>query len=133
MNLKIIQNDHIAFEVSNLKKSLRFYQEVLELKLLFQNVDYENQETYAFLEINGGNLELLQQLNNELFEKPKIKPPYCPHLALGVDDISRVLQLVYERNIPIVKGPLEIKGQVRWLYIHDPDNNIIEFVQWLTT
>ena len=33
-------------------------------------------------------------------------------------------------DIPVVKGPMEIPGMVRWVYTHDPDRNIIEFVQW---
>lgn len=128
-----MKNDHIAFEVSNLEESIKFYQKFLGLKLLFQNVDYENKEAFAFLELDGGNLELLQMLENGSFEKPKIKPPFCPHLALNVNDMDGTLLLLKEKNIPIIKGPLEVKGQVRWLYVHDPDNNIIEFVQWYKT
>lgn len=128
-----MKNDHVAFEVSNLEESIKFYQESLGLKLQFQNVDYENKEAFAFLELDGGNLELLQMLDNSSYEKPKIKPPFCPHIALTVSDMNRTLLLIKEKNIPIIKGPLEIKGKVKWLYIHDPDNNIIEFVQWFST
>ena len=39
--------------------------------------------------------------------------------------------MLNEKRIPILKGPLEIQGQVRWMYLADPDNNILEFVQWL--
>ena len=28
-------------------------------------------------------------------------------------------------------GPLEISGRVKWVYVSDPDNNVIEFIQWL--
>ncbi len=127
----MLKNDHVAFEVSSLDESIKFYKDALGLKLLFRNADNEEHESYAFLELDGGNLELLQSLNEEQFEKRKIKPPYCPHLALTTSDINITLQLIKEKQIPIVKGPLEIKDQVKWLYIHDPDNNIIEFVQWL--
>ena len=36
-----------------------------------------------------------------------------------------------KEDIPIAKGPLEAPGLAKWIYICDPDNNIIEFVQWL--
>jgi hypothetical protein len=38
---------------------------------------------------------------------------------------------IERKQIPILKGPLEIPGQVRWIYVTDPDSNILEYVQWL--
>jgi lactoylglutathione lyase len=40
--------------------------------------------------------------------------------------------MIEEKRIPIVKGPLEIKGAEKWIYISDPDNNVIEYIQWLS-
>ena len=124
------KNDHTAFQVSNMDASIRFYTEALGLKLLFRHVNKEQREDYAFLELDGGNLELLQYLGAR-FEKPEIRPPYCPHLALATDDMDKTLRLFREHGIPIVKGPLEIPGEERWVYVSDPDNNIIEYIQWL--
>ncbi len=126
----MIKNDHMAFQVSNMDASIRFYTEALGLKLLFRHVNEEVREDYAFLELDGGNLELLQYLGAP-FVKPEIKPPYCPHLALATDDMDETLRLFKERGIPVVKGPLENPGEERWVYVSDPDNNIIEFIQWL--
>ena len=124
------KNDHSAFQVSNMDASIRFYTEALGLKLLFRHVNEEQREDYAFLELDGGNLELLQYLGAP-FVKPEIRPPYCPHLALATDDMDETLRLFNEHGIPIVKGPLEIPGEERWVYVSDPDNNIIEYIQWL--
>jgi catechol 2,3-dioxygenase-like lactoylglutathione lyase family enzyme len=126
-----MKNDHMAFEVSNMDQSIQFYTQVLGLRLLFRKVNREEQEDYAFLELSGGNLELLQRLDGEPFAKPKIRPPYCPHLALTSDDMAQTLKLIEEHHIPVVKGPLEIAGAEKWIYISDPDNNVIEFIQWL--
>ena len=126
----MIKNDHMAFQVSNMDASIRFYTEALGLKLLFRHVNEEVREDYAFLELDGGNLELLQYLGAP-FVKPEIKPPYCPHLALATDDMDVTLRLFKERGIPVVKGPLENPGEERWVYVSDPDNNIIEYIQWL--
>jgi lactoylglutathione lyase len=124
------RNDHMAFRVSNMDASIRFYTRALGLRLLFRNVNEEQQEDYAFLELDGGNLELLQYLG-ATFVKPEIGPPYCPHLALTTDDMDETLRQFREHGIPIVKGPLEAPGEERWVYISDPDNNIIEYIQWL--
>ena len=51
----MIKNDHMAFQVSNMDASIRFYTEALGLKLLFRHVNEEVREDYAFLELDGGN------------------------------------------------------------------------------
>ena len=126
--------DHVAFRVSDLDAALRFYSDGLGMKLMFRERDAEHHEAFAFLELDGGNLELLQCLDEEnrptAFERPRIEPPYCLHLALRTDDLDAVVSMLETRGIPVVKGPLEIPGSVRWLYAADPDHNVIEFVQW---
>jgi len=99
----MIKNDHMAFQVSNMDASIRFYTEALGLKLLFRHVNEEVREDYAFLELDGGNLELLQYLGAP-FVKPRVKPPYCPHLALATGDMDETLRLFTEHGIPVVKG-----------------------------
>jgi len=131
MNLTI---DHFALRTWDIDKSIKFYCDKLGLKLLSKTVDEKHNEIFAFLELDNGKLELLQILDTDLLtvsKKPVIMPPYTPHLAISTDDIENTLLLLVQKNIEIVKGPLEIEGSVKWLYIADPDNNIIEFVQWL--
>jgi lactoylglutathione lyase len=123
------KNDHTAFRVSDLDAAIRFYTESLGLRLLFRSVNHKEQEAYAFLELEGGNLELLQTLN-AAFPRPEIEPPYCPHLALETDDMAKVQDMISQKGIEVVKGPLEIPGQEKWLYISDPDNNVVEYIEW---
>ena len=67
-------------------RAIRFYTETLGLKLLLSKVDSAHHEAFAFLELEGGNLELLQKLDENDQPIPRIAPdpvtPYCPHLAL---------------------------------------------------
>jgi len=129
--MKPTKNDHIAFAVSDMEASVRFYTEKLGLQLLSRSVDEEEKEEFAFLALEGGSLELIQWLDGGNFQKPSIEPPYCPHLALATEDMAQTLMMIQEKQLPVVRGPLEIKGMVRWIYISDPDNNIIEYIQWL--
>jgi lactoylglutathione lyase len=123
------KNDHTAFRVSALDAAIGFYTERLGLRLLFRSVNQDQQEAYALLELEGGNLELIQTLD-AAFVAPKIEPPYCPHLALGTDDLSKVVDAIRAKGIKVVKGPLEIPGEEKWIYISDPDNNVIEYIEW---
>ncbi len=126
--------DHVAVRVSDLDAATAFYTEKLGLKLLFRKVDERHHEAFAFLELEGGNLELLQLLdehnNPKAYLAPSIEEPYCPHLALATTDMDSLLKKWEREAIRIVKGPLEVPGLARWVYTCDPDNNIIEFVQW---
>ncbi|MBC8186357.1 VOC family protein [candidate division KSB1 bacterium] len=129
------QVDHFAFRVTELDRAIKFYQDILGLRLISKTVDEDHHEAFAFLELEGGNLELLQLLdeNNQLIpsENSEVKEPYCPHLALKCGNLDQFVLELEDKKIEIVKGPLEIPGMVKWLYITDPDNNIIEFVEWI--
>jgi len=125
-----MKNDHMAFQVSNMDESLRFYTQTLGLRLVSRNINPEEKEDYALLELEGGNLELIQRLVDEPFVKPSNRPPYCPHMALATDDMARTVAMINAAHIPIVRGPLEVAGAETWIYISDPDNNMIEFIQW---
>ncbi len=127
----MLRTDHVALPVSDMDAAIQFYAEKLGLQVLSREVDPVQQEEFTFLALQGGNLELLKSLAHP-FEKPDIQPPYCPHLALTTDDMTATLDLLAQQRIPIVEGPLQIEGKVMWLYIADPDHNVIEFVQWLT-
>jgi hypothetical protein len=35
-----------------------------------------------------------------------------------------------DAEVAIVRGPLEIEGEETWVYFCDPDNNILEYIQW---
>ncbi len=130
-----VRADHFAFQVSDPEASIEFYSGVLGLKVLLKKVDSEHHETFAFLELEGGNLELLQRLNEKNqpipFRKPPIQPPFCPHLEIRSENLESLYAAFRKKGVHVVRGPLEISDQVKWFYISDPDHNIIEFVQWL--
>ncbi len=126
----MLRLDHVAVPVSDMEAAVQFYGEKLGLKFMFREIDPVEQEDFAYFEMDGGNLELLKSLAHP-FDRPDVGPPYCPHLALATSDMDATLRLIQERGLRLVKGPLKIEGKVTWLYIADPDNNVIEFVQWL--
>lgn len=127
--------DHVALRVADLDASIAFYTETIGLPFMFRELDAEHHEAFAYLEAEGGNLELLQPLDADNrpvpFSAPAPEPPYCPHIALGVEDVDAMAARLGAAGAPLLAGPLEIPGKVRWAYVADPDNNVLEFVQWL--
>jgi lactoylglutathione lyase len=132
MSLKI---DHFAFLVSDMDKSIKFYQDVIGLTLESRNLDGEHGEEFCFFAMENGKLELLRKIAstpNQKINHENIKiRAYCPHLAILVKDIEEYVKILKSKGINKIEGPFEIKGQVKWMYISDPDENMLEFVQWL--
>ena len=122
--------DHFAFQVSDMDSSIRFYTKKLGFKLKSRVTNEEEKEEYAFLEHEDARLELILDLKGE-YKKSEIKKPYCPHFCLVVENMGSSVDLLRKSNIPIVHGPLETKGDAAWVYFCDPDNNILEYIQWL--
>ncbi|HOJ32991.1 MAG TPA: VOC family protein [Candidatus Hydrogenedentes bacterium] len=123
--------DHMAFEVADMDKAIRFYSDVLGLPLLSRQVDEEHGEEFAFVGLEGCNIELLRHIGSEKGHVRTTSPTFSPHFAIGVSSLEEPIARLAKHGIKPVKGPLEIAGLVRWVYFADPDENIIEFVQWI--
>ena len=121
--------DHVAFQVSDMDSSISFYTQKLGFKLNFRSTNEEEQEEYAFLEYGNARLELIKNLKEE-YQKPEIKKPYCPHLCLEIENMKQSIKILKKNNVHIIRGPLEIKDEETWIYFSDPDNNILEYIQW---
>jgi catechol 2,3-dioxygenase-like lactoylglutathione lyase family enzyme len=122
--------DHIALEVSDTDRAIEFYTDKLGFELVSRAVNDEEQEEYCFLKSDGTSLELISDLKKSYREKQKIRRPYCPHVCFVTDDMEKTLQELRAKDIEIIRGPLEIAGEETWVYFTDPDNNVLEYIQW---
>ena len=122
--------DHTAFQVSDMDQAIQFYVNKLGFTLISRAVNGQEQEAYAFLGLADLRLELIQDLSHTRYAKPAVHPPYCPHLAIQSGDMAQAVDRLKEGEITILRGPLEIEGEETWVYFCDPDNNILEYVQW---
>jgi len=121
--------DHVAFQVSNMDAAIQFYVGRLGFTLSSRAVNTDEGEDYAFLTLGDLRLELIQDLHT-IYQKPHVKPPYCPHLAIETDDMAQAVAHLKERGVSIIRGPLEVAGEETWVYFVDPDNNVLEYIQW---
>lgn len=121
--------DHVAFQVHDMQASIEFYVGKLGFQQSFRSLDEEHGEEYAFFTCGDLRLELIRDMNQP-FNKSEVKPPFCPHLALETEDMQQTLAKLQEAGVPILHGPLEIPGEETWVYFADPDNNVLEYIQW---
>jgi catechol 2,3-dioxygenase-like lactoylglutathione lyase family enzyme len=128
----MLQVQHFCYEVSNLEKSLKFYNEILGLEIISKTEDPVHNESFAFLKCENCWLELIQIYDikdrEKYYKQPEIKPPYAPHIAFVTNDMDAFMKKVEANKILVANGPNVNEG-VRWVYLADPDHNIIEFVE----
>ncbi len=134
-NVRLKKVDHFAYLVSNMDRAIDFYQNTLGLNFISREIDEEHGEEFSFFEVEGGNLELLKKINSPPSDINALSPEKrsnCPHIAFEVDDLEGALTEFKDAGVKIQGGPFEIENKVQWAYMCDPDDNIIELVNWLS-
>ncbi|MGE3807268.1 MAG: VOC family protein [Gemmataceae bacterium] len=119
MSLPITHIDHVSVIITDVARSRRFYRDQLGLK------EMAKPRTFDFValwfELGGQQLHLLQK---EMPDSTSAR-----HFAMRVSDIAAARKHVQERDIPI-QETTKIPGAERF-FIHDPDGNRIEVIQWV--
>ena len=120
--------------VSNFEKSLSFYTEVLKFRVEFQRPEHG----FAFLSYQGCQLMITQE--HGTWKTGALEFPYGRgiNLAMLVDKIDVLLQLLQEHGYPLFAGPAEHwyrQGEIllgrREFLVMDPDGYLLRFAQSL--
>jgi lactoylglutathione lyase len=119
--------------VGNLEESLKFYCDLLGMKLL-RRKDYPGGEfTLAFVGYGDESDHTVLELTyNWGVEKYDLGSAYG-HIALGVDDIYATCEEIRQRGGKVVREPGPMKhGSTVIAFVEDPDGYKVELIQ-LTT
>jgi lactoylglutathione lyase len=121
---------HTMLRVGNMERSLKFYTEILGMKMLRQHDYPEGKFSLAFVgygdEIDHTVIELTHNWDTDSYD---LGNGYG-HIALEVDDAYAACEQVKQAGGKVVReaGPMK-HGTVVIAFIEDPDGYKIEFIQ----
>ncbi len=121
---------HTMLRVGNLEESLKFYCDLLGMKLL-RRKDYPGGEfTLAFVGYGGERDHTVIELTyNWGVASYELGTAYG-HIAIGVDDIYSTCEVIKNRGGKVVREPGPMKhGSTVIAFVEDPDGYKVELIQ----
>ncbi|MBD5431062.1 MAG: virulence protein [Lactobacillus sp.] len=126
--MKITNLDHMVLTVTNLNKSRKFYQDILNLDFI-----ESNNGSYNF-KVGSSLIKMRTQTNeSDSIVAANLEPgafDFCLETATPLQDVMDELN---EKHIPIELGPVKrhgVKGIMHSVYVRDPDKNLVEICSY---
>ena len=121
---------HTMLRVGDLERSVRFYTDVLGMKLLRTTDRPEQKYSLAFVgydsEDRGAVLELTYNYGVGRYD---LGTAYG-HVAIEVDDIVKTCDAVRNKGGKVTREPGPVKGGTSVIaFVEDPDGYKIEFIE----
>jgi lactoylglutathione lyase len=116
--------------VGNLEESLKFYTEILGMKLLRQKDYPDGKFTLAFVGYGDESDHTVLELTyNWGVEEYNLGDAYG-HIAIGVDDIYATCNQIKAQGGKVVREPGPMKhGSTVIAFVQDPDGYKVELIQ----
>ena len=121
---------HTMLRVGNLEESVKFYTELLGMKLLRQKEYPDGKFTLAFVGYGDDSDHTVLELTyNWGVEKYHLGDAYG-HIAIGIDDIYGTCNEIKARGGKVTReaGPMK-HGSTVIAFVEDPDGYKVELVQ----
>jgi len=124
---------HTMIRVGNLEESLKFYTEVLGMKLLRQKDYPDGKFTLAFVGYGDESDHTVVELTyNWGVDKYDLGNGFG-HLAIGVDDIYKTCEEIKAQGGKVTREPGPMKhGSTVIAFVEDPNGYKIELIQTKT-
>ncbi|MGL5064904.1 MAG: lactoylglutathione lyase [Microcoleus sp.] len=121
---------HTMLRVGNLEESLKFYTEVLGMKLLRQKDYPDGKFTLAFVGYGDESDHTVLELTyNWGVTEYNLGDAYG-HIAIGVDDIYGTCEEIKARGGKVTREPGPMKhGSTVIAFVQDPDGYKVELIQ----
>ena len=121
---------HTMLRVGDLERSIKFYTEVLNMKLLRKQDYPDGKFTLAFVGYGSENEHTAIELTHNWDTASYDMGNAYGHIALEVEDAYKACERVKKRGGKVVReaGPMK-HGTIIIVFIEDPDGYKIEFIQ----
>ena len=122
--MKVKSMDLSWVVVHDLKKAIKFYTEIVGLKLV------ETSEEFGWAELQGhegGSRLGLAQMQPE----SEIKPGENACVTLTVDNLGQAIESVRGHGVHCLGDIIEVPGHVKMQMISDQDGNLFQLVEML--
>ena len=121
---------HSMIRVNDLEESIKFYTEVLGMKLLREKEYPEGKFSLAFLgygnETKNTVIELTYNWDTNDYEHGNA----FGHIAIEVDDIYKVCEEIKNKGVKVIRDPGPMMGSRLLLaFIEDPNGYKIELIE----
>ena len=121
---------HTMLRVRNLEESLRFYCDILGMKLLRRKDYPAGKFTLAFVGFDTEDKSAVIELTHNWETDSYTLGDAFGHIALGMDDIYTACQHIAEKGGKVVRQPGPMKhGTTEIAFVEDPDGYKIELIQ----
>lgn len=118
--------DHIGIAVSNLEESVKFYEDILGLKLHGIETVEEQKVKVAFLPVGDTEIELLEATtpDSPIAKFIENKGQGVQHIAFRVDNIEKALEEMRNLGIRLIdEKPRYGAGGARIAFLHPKSTN----------
>lgn len=121
---------HLSLFVSDIRRSLAFYTEILG----FEETYFQDRADILYAEIRAGSCvsEVVQWKDPTENGRWVGKRGTLDHFAVEVADLRAAEAELRAKGVPIVDGPFELpdlNGGIRGLFIHGPDGERVELLE----
>ncbi|ORJ25225.1 lactoylglutathione lyase [Rouxiella badensis] len=121
---------HTMIRVGDMQRSIKFYTEVLGMKVLRTSQNKEYKYDLAFVgyedESEGAVIELTYNYGVESYDHGTA----FGHLALGVDDVAQTCEDIRKAGGKVVREAGPVKGGTTVIaFVEDPDGYKIELIE----
>ncbi len=121
---------HTMLRVRNLEESLRFYCDILGMKLLRRKDYPAGKFTLAFVGFDTEDKSAVIELTHNWETDNYTLGDAFGHIAIGMDDIYTACQQIAEKGGKVVRQPGPMKhGTTEIAFVEDPDGYKIELIQ----
>lgn len=118
---------HTMVRVLDIEKSLKFYQEVLGLKV-DRTMELKDATLY-FLKDGVSDVEIELTYNHTPPEGGYELGRNFGHFAFAVDCMDEFTKTLQKNNLDYTRAPFEIKPGLKIAFITDPDGMAIELIE----